>query len=532
MKRNESMLECLKQVYECSQNDDDIANIIALLLEDHTCDTEDLEYYGSKLKHSTKPRNIIAIAAASQRLGKNDQAKYYAYKAIFMLNGEDDYDIYNSFLAIRNGVLYDEQNEQSNLKAVTGKTVVTLKNEDDIIIICLDDESELSELTKNNKSINAIHYNGYDPEYLQLQNKKIDDIVSISNHEYSVVEITSRDVAAFRYVMTMCANNPDKSHVISISINTVDKTSEEILKDMQDAIAENENNNKAALNQMLEQYNMGSNEMGLPIEYFISGNYEKYLGITRFLLFAKDQAYYAGESEADFSIGEKIVVSLSTLVLMSEMDVLDLIDEYADRVIVPTSLVDLVRTIAKKMTEIQAISPGTFVELSDGRPAFMPFDKSEVDHWNNIYEKCLKFQKIAISSHDRKDFAILDEINTESLFSVFHISKAQWDCLVLAKITQDAIYMSDDLFLRKLATTAKIKNMNTASMIYSMVDKNKAFQVSKKFSETNYIYSPLIYNNFEECEVIWENLLRGQYKGKYYTELLHSIFEQAFGLHK
>ena len=123
-------------------------------------------------------------------------------------------------------------------------------------------------------------------------------------------------------------------------------------------------------------------------------------------------------------------------------------------------------------------------------------------------------------------------INTESLFSVFHISKAQWDCLVLAKITQDAIYMSDDLFLRKLDTTAKIKNMNTASMIYSMVDKNKAFQVSKKFSETNYIYSPLIYNNFEECEVIWENLLGGQYKGKYYTELLHSIFEQAFGLHK
>ena len=57
LKKRESMLLCSEELYECTHDEDVIANIIALLLEENVYPSDKLEYYSNELKHSLKPRN-------------------------------------------------------------------------------------------------------------------------------------------------------------------------------------------------------------------------------------------------------------------------------------------------------------------------------------------------------------------------------------------------------------------------------------------------------------------------------------------
>lgn len=48
-----------------------------------------------------------------------------------------------------------------------------------------------------------------------------------------------------------------------------------------------------------------------------------------------------------------------------------------------------------------------------------------------------------------------------------------------------------------------IENVNLTYLIYSLQDKEKAFQIALSLSETNYIYSPFIYRSMKEVNQIW-----------------------------
>ena len=44
----------------------------------------------------------MAVASAMLKLGRFKDADYYAYKAIYVLNGADDYDVYKSLYGYNN----------------------------------------------------------------------------------------------------------------------------------------------------------------------------------------------------------------------------------------------------------------------------------------------------------------------------------------------------------------------------------------------------------------------------------------------
>ena len=88
-----------KELFKIAPDQDLAANIIQFLYSRGEQKAEQYEVYISCLKSSTKPHHMMALAFAYRILGRTDDAEYSAYKAIYYLNGSDDYSIYGSYFA-------------------------------------------------------------------------------------------------------------------------------------------------------------------------------------------------------------------------------------------------------------------------------------------------------------------------------------------------------------------------------------------------------------------------------------------------
>ena len=120
-------------------------NIIGLMLQDERISDEEYDYYIDELKDSKIPKSLMAVATAYGRIGNMIEANKYSYKALFVLNGSMDFDLYHNFLALHFKMLYAYNDAEICKERVIGNVVVTLMknkkhsyNEDEYIaIICL-----------------------------------------------------------------------------------------------------------------------------------------------------------------------------------------------------------------------------------------------------------------------------------------------------------------------------------------------------------------------------------------------------------
>lgn len=538
-KKKISLLSCTKQLYEVTHEEDVAANVIALLLECETTSKDDYEYYIYALKNTRDPRCLIAVAAASSRIGKIEAADFYSYKAIFMLNGKEDFDIFKNFFWLHNEMIYEHRHSVIEPEEVVANTVLTLSASclqeeaecvDLLEKICLDSEAELEEAVQDNISMGIRHFCSRDPIYLRLLNKKPGQKISINGMEYVVKGIIDRGVYAYRYVLDKLARNPDKSNMIAVS--TRDASIETLWEEMKKAIHDcqtigrgsEETEGKEDI--YLNLYHFRNNALGLPIDVLTQKNYDNYIDVIYLLLFGKDQALYAGWADTDISSGQKIVVTLPTLTILCQMKKLDLLNNVADQIVIPISLTEFLRIRVKKAVEMQAVSPGKLMELPDGSPALLSFDNAIVDMWNMIYEFCLQFEQIEVTDKDRTEFDISGGVNAETIFSSLYIDRIQMDCMVLAK-RLNAVYLCDDLFFRNMAAMAGIKSTNFTKLIYLLENKEEQAKFCMELSKTNYIYAPLIYQNMEEVEQMWECLMDGDIKREYYGPIIRNLVQNA-----
>lgn len=535
-KKKISMLSCSKQLYEITHEEYVATNIIALLLESEISSQSDYEYCIQALKDTKLPRSLIAIATAYKRIGKIKEACFYSYKAIFLLNQEDDFEIYNGFLGLHNEMMYDYHHAAIDFEEVIGNTVVTLRSsgkyDDSNIVeyVCLDSELELEEMVSSNFSMGIKHLCSKDPKYLRLQNKKKEQSIIMDGREYVIKEIVNREVYAFRYVLNKCTQNPDKCNMVTLSVRS--DSIEDLWGQIKEITHNYQGTGKKAINEggekdiLLDLYHFKNNIIGLPIDALIHKDYNNYIDVIRMLLYGKNQALYAGVVNIDKITEHKIVVTLSSLVVMCQMGKLDLLRELGNQIIIPLSLVEFLNVRVKKSIEMQAISPGKLIEMPDGTPAMLSFDETVVEMWNIIYEFCLQFEKVEITDQERLEFNIMKEISSDILFSSLEIGKMQMDCMILAK-QRDAIYLCDDLFFREVATTAGIKNTNFTSLIYLLEDKKEATKICMELSMTNYIYVPFIYADMKEAKEMWGNLLSSDRKRKYYGPMIDNLLSNA-----
>ena len=123
-----SMLKYSKELFEYTNDIETAKNIIALLYERNETRTEAYEPYLSRLMASEKPGICMIVASTLFKLGRYDEANLYAYKAIYNLNGRDDFEVFKSLFGFV-GLSIQRLKEEPVRKTIASNMIVTLESD-------------------------------------------------------------------------------------------------------------------------------------------------------------------------------------------------------------------------------------------------------------------------------------------------------------------------------------------------------------------------------------------------------------------
>lgn len=526
-----SMLKYAKELFEITKEEGMARNIIAMLFERNETDYNAYAPYINTLSSSTKPDYCMAVASAMLRLGKTEEADLYAYKALYYLNDVEDYEIYKSYFGYYNQNL-NRYRDESGSKRVKGNAVVTLEENTPvgsqtpaIRVLCLDSESEFFDT--NNRSMEVEHIPFSNPLFLKIQGSGLKQVLKVDGINYRIIEIRSRTDFAAGFIFKKINQHPEKFDGAVLALSS-EKT-EELIEKIK-SIADRTKQTEVLLN----LYHFKENEAGLPIDSFTNGNYDRYIDALTMLLHAKNQAFYTGYPTYEDEENKKYVPSLSTMVLLSSMNLLNVLTAVKDSLVLPVSYIEFFAERYSKAKEISFVSPGKLVKV-DNQLALIENDLSHVEIWERIIDFCTDCKMIEISDEERIGFTIGDEINGEQFIAAARLHLIHLDAFILADKEQ-ATLLCDDLFFRKMATYAKIRNLNFVSLLRHYVDDDFVVPIILELSKTNYLYIPLLARTDEEAIELKKNILDGELKKKYYSDILRAynvawkkVMEELFG---
>lgn len=502
-----SMLKYSKELFEYTNDIQTARNIVALLYERNETRAEQYEPYLNVLVESDEPGISMVVASAMLKLGRFDDADYYAYKAIYELDGSDDFDVYKSLLGFNNLTLL-RHNERPVKKTISSNMIVTLESNGERWIVALDSEDGFGE--KDNHSLGVEHIGRTDPIYVKLIGKGKRQVLNIRGKKYKVVSFEPREffIGRFIYQKAVDHQNEFSGAVKIVSTENTDEMIKQVL-----ALSDHREQTKA----LIDAYNFGTNSLGIPVDFFIHGDYERYIEAQRYLLYAKDLAYYAGEPSLDSFIDAKYVPAISTLILLASKGWLDTLNWLGDRVVIPESYLSFFREQYAQIVETQAVSPGSLVPLDDGKFTIVEPDKKIPDIFEAVINKCETFSSEAITDDERIAYEVFDGITYERLFAGMKMDKVQLDALILTE-KLNCVYYCDDLFFRKIAAYKGIKNVNFATLLYAQDNLDVVMPIIMELSKTNYVFTPIRCRNNEEGQELIDNLLEGEKKKYYYSQ--------------
>ena len=507
-----SMLKISKQLFDIEPQEWIARNIVALLTEQGERNTTAYLPYINILKDSHEPDHCVVASYAYRRMGQSELADYYIYKAIYCLNGANNFEVYrNCFSYIMTCITQGKADRE--LDSIKEKTIAVLKKtkSEETISICFDSEGELDETA--NCSLGCIHISAGQWEYTKLIGKKINHCVTFHQEEFIIVSIHSRMDYLVRFIFQKIQENPDAFHGIAWCISGKDTT------DLIDQL-KRLTDRKDYVRSLIDSYDFKDNGLGLPIDAFVSGDYSRYIDALRMLLFAKDLIFHAGQPVVDNFESRKFVPTLSTLVFLSQMGWLDYLQPLEKDMIIPQSYCTFFQEQYTRACDLQNVSPGTMY-FQDDQVMLIEQDKKIADIWENIIEFCEKCACESVSTEERIDLSFGDHISGEQLMSGFKLHVSHMDAFILAK-REKAIYICDDLFFRKLASSIQVENINFISIMLHY-DNPNVFSVFNTLSETNYFLIPYLTQSDDEAMQRLKNHMNGERKAKYYGQYLSNL---------
>lgn len=518
-----SMLKISKQLFDIQPQAWIARNIVAVLSELGERDSTAYLPYINILKDSHEPDHCVVTSYAYRRMGQNELADYYIYKALYYLNGVDNFEVYRNCFSYVMSCITQEQDSRE-LDSIKEKTIAVLKKtkSGETVSICFDSEGELNEPT--NRSLGCTHISSGQWEYTKLIGKKINHCVRFHQEEYVVVSIQSRLDYLVHFIFQKIQEKPDEFHGVAWCISGKDTTDLiEQLKRLTDR--------KDYVRSLIAAYDFKDNALGLPIDAFVSGDYSRYIDALRMLLLTKDLIFHTGQPVIDNFESRKFIPALSTLVLLAQMSWLDYLKPLEKDMIIPQSYSVFFQEQYTHACGLQNVSPGTMY-FQDNQVMLIEQDKKIADIWESIIEFCEKCTCKSVSTEERIGLSFGDHISGEQLMSGFKLHVSQMDALILAR-RENAIYICDDLFFRKLASSIQVENINFVSIVLHY-DNSNVFSVFNTLSETNYFLIPYLTQSDDEAMQRLKNHMNGERKAKYYgqylsnlSRLIRSIFSDA-----
>ncbi len=149
------------------------------------------------------------------------------------------------------------------------------------------------------------------------------------------------------------------------------------------------------------------------------------------------------------------------------------------------------------------------------------FQAKYVDQVSTAYSEFKKSAKQTVKHHKCK----LD-LTGERFVAGLRLNPIHLDALILAQ-RENATFLCDDLFFRKIATWMNLRNLNIVSLIKHYAAPDYVTQFIIELSKTNYIYIPFLSmaRNDDEAHELYNNILTGEKKQIYYKDLLDRYVE-------
>ena len=516
-----SMLKYAQEIFEITKEEGMARNIVAMLVERNETDFNTYVPYIEALSNSTIPDYCMVVAFAMLRLGKYEEADLYAYKALYYMNDTEDYEIYKSYFGYYNQSL-DRYHDEEEIRRVKGNAVVTLEEsspvdgqEPKMITLCLDSESEFSDLS--NTSMGIKHVPAGSLLYLKIQGSSLNQVLEVKNIKYQITGIQSRTTYAARFIFKKVGHHPEKFGGEIFVLRS--QKSEELVKKIKSMT-----DRTTHIKTLLNLYHFKEGQTGLPVDSFINGDYDRYIDALTMLLYKKDQALYTGLPIYENEENQKYIPALSTLVLLSSMNILNVLDGIKNSLLLPISYMDFFAERYSKAKEISFVSQGKLVNVNN-QLTLIKNDFSHIEIWERIIDFCTKCKKIEILDEERIGFSIGDDISGEQFIAAAKLHLIHLDSFILAQKEQ-ATLLCDDLFFRKMATYGKIRNINLSSLLLHYEDMDFVIPIVMELSKTNYLYIPFMARTDEEVIELKKNMLDGELKKKFYSHML-MVYSEA-----
>ena len=508
-----STLKYAKELFELTRDTTTASIVVTTLYNRGVKKPAEYEPYLNILENSEQPIDCILVAFALHMLGREDIMEFYAYKALYLLNADDDYDVYKQYFELFKSRLYDSRD--NDLQTVKRNVVITLNESEPKekplrFEICLDSEEDFSDNT--NRSMGIEHLSNYDLDYVKLLGCSLGQIVKIHNMNLKVVQIVSRCDFGLRFILNKIQEKPEmfKDVVWMLPVDNIDETLKQ-MSEFSDKSAQTET--------LLSFYHFEENGIGLPIDAFVFGDYSRYIHAFTYLLYKKDEAFYAGETINENEEGRKYVPGLSTLVLLSVLGRMDIFRAFKHQIIIPESYMAFFRKEYLKAVSLCRSSSSSLLFIED-KPVLIENDETISEIWERILDFCKDVTIMCISDEERIDLKFDDGPSVEKLITILQANPIHLDAIVLSR-RENATLLCDDLFFRNLASKLYIRNLNIVSLVQHYTNPDYVVPFIKELSKTNYIYIPILSRTDEEAQELYKNITNGVRKQRYYNDLLN-----------
>lgn len=473
----------------------------------------------SFMANLNKIDSLVIAADAYKHIGKYEEAKYCSYKAIYLAKNNSKYqEVFKQFWYTL--TLYDAD-EEENINYVSKNCVVILTFKRYKKIILLEDDIYFKE---NDNFKGAIIARTYSETGLKLLRKKKGEKVSLDKKEFIVEEIFNK-YTYFARVSFKHIKNCKHFKSFESSCDKIEESLEQIKKEMLEM-----NNSR---NRQLDIY---QNSGDIPLSGLLSkeNNFEEYAQLIKTLLSEKERLLFAGEN-INVDLSDGFVLDISSMILLSIFDILDLIPEnFYSKIYVTSSLKNnfqyFYNSLIRKEDSVEKslyISDGDKLLLNE-----IPVIE-QIKFWKKLNDLINKINVVDIESE--KDNLLNDT-------TLGFLDKVQFDLMALAK-SKDIPFICDDLAIRKIANTYEIRHTNSIQIVKVFSkDYEEYISILIKLSKQNYIYTlygdsllemlRILYRNFDEhnkelFKSIIEAVLDSKASLDYYVPILLPIIEKS-----
>lgn len=303
------------------------------------------------------------------------------------------------------------------------------------------------------------------------------EMVTLSDGTYVIDEIVHLHI----YVLQKCWAILEEKYP---NHNLYQKIETDHIDDMVDKMKKVMSQQDQYRKKKFDMYNFIDNPMGMPVSFLGGKEPTKYVQMLIGLLYYDKQPVYS--AEISYHEDENYVVSISSLVLLKELEMLDKLKRINDRVCITTATKSYIER-GVGLSNIETVTQaGTMYLTEDNNLSMVEYtDKNKKDwkvYWSKLLLATMELEVIDVEVEDHEMYDI----------SSVWVIDAEIQSIEASRI-KNKVLLSDDLFIRKLAMSVDetIKSTNVVGFLLSTgsLEIEEAFEMHLKLSGFKYVYS-------------------------------------------